>query len=506
MSTDPIARAFEAVGSLPEPERGFLQHVLMQAIAVPELATEAALAEHLQLLPKVLQSLSLPPSQLRQLDQRPDLELWANGAVHTLAVIFAANTPNVSLGVLTKLTHLSLSDSRFLANFLENKPRSDLLDPAFLESLESPDQRAISGIDFSSMPPLERTNIFEVGPTGWKLAEFKVPNRPGVYVGYNCGEHEGALQILVVRSEQRPIAEYLARRITTRDLLTAPNDNVGFLVSLDRPTYRTRLVVVSELPPAMLPAVTARYTPDLRPDSPEVPQAFLVEESWSAELFHDLEKNYQTAFALTYFLDEASERSLPSEVHDWDLDGYGYPRMHRYLRNALPQNENARATGVAAASPGVLTITATKHTAEKLALVLKAFESNETRKAYKAVYRWSPLDEDDKEQVPDSARDDIFALAGILSVDTSRLIRGQVYTKAALLRGGKILASYYRLLRGLVKPPNGVEFLPPEVPQPPSALKVLGLTDDDDDNDPKFEGWDDEDDLDDDESDDEQET
>jgi hypothetical protein len=256
--------------------------------------------------------------------------------------------------------------------------------------------------------------------------------------------------------------------------LIKPSDDVGFLVIRKNQTEHVKLVVVSALPERYIPKSGARHSSILQPDWTEIPQSFLVGHRWTAELFGELERWYLNAFALSYFLDPGAETPLPHAVTSWVLDGYSYGKLYAVLRQHLPENENAHATSVAAASPGVLTIAASKRTAHRVALALQALKSPETAKAYNTLHAWSKLDEKNEiDSVPLTAGDDLRRLSGMLFVDMARILPER-HDAAQVLRAGKIVASYYRQLEKLAYPPQGVEFLAPQVAQPRPV--VVGVT------------------------------
>ncbi len=90
-----------------------------------------------------------------------------------------------------------------------------------------------------------------------------------VYIEKLCAFHEGAIRSIVVRSDQCSIAEYLARRITMMDLITKPNDDIGFIFDRVGKTVRSvQLVRVSALPTEYLPDPMAKHDESLRPRAP----------------------------------------------------------------------------------------------------------------------------------------------------------------------------------------------------------------------------------------------
>lgn len=479
MTSDPVARAFETLGTLPPLERGFLQHVLMQALNVPDLVADSALADNLQLLPQVLRALPLETAFVRKLNERPDLEQWADTALRTIAGTVAVTRPTSTVDGLVRLSHLSLRDSPFVASFLEDREPAEFIDERFLSSLAPRKPAKPNGIDVATFPAVEGSRILEIQAGSWLLYEVRAKSGGGVYVGWDCGVHGGARETLLVRSDPRSIAEYLGQRLTTRELLVRSNDDVGFLFTAT-PGHegRARIVAVSALPEAYLPSLARRHTADMQPPWDDVPQSFLVEENWSPELFKELEKSYLNVFSLTYFLDPTADAAV-HRLTASELDGYAYGNLYKTLRNALPANETAKATRLAAASPGVLTIAASRKTSQRVAIALQVIRSESAIKAYRVLHDWSRLNETEADQLPPTALDDVRRLSNMLMIDAMRLLP-EGHDKKQLLRVGKIVASYYRQLVKLAAPPAGVEFLAPHVEGSHAlAVAIAGETGDD---------------------------
>lgn len=271
---------------------------------------------------------------------------------------------------------------------------------------------------------------------------------------------DGSRRSLVVRSEQRAIAEYLSNRRTLLDLITAPNDDVGFVVDRKGGAETFTLVQVSKLPEQYLPNVNTKHDRDLRPKWSRTPQAFLI-ETWNPELVCDLEREYLNAFAFNYFLAEGAPSPGIDISHGEKLDGgFSYPKFLRDLRDRVPDNENAFSEAVAAASPGVLTIDAPAPTAGRLITALRSVATPETRASYGSVHDWSRLKEDDAQKVPAGALEQCKVFAALLHVDFAKL-RASLGHASNVLLVGKVLASYFRQLNCLVSArTDGAEFLP----------------------------------------------
>jgi hypothetical protein len=285
-----------------------------------------------------------------------------------------------------------------------------------------------------------------------------------------CMFHGGASRSLVVRSDPRSIALFLSKRMTMLDLLTRPNDDVGFVVDrTEGGLHGVQLVQVSTLPDSYLPEADAFHDDDLRPRWKQTPQTFLVDDNWNPKLLSDLERDYLNAYAFTYFLDTAEDREVPGAALNYVLQGYSYGKMFGAFRRAVPDNDNAHAEAMAAASPAVLTLSAPTASADRLILAIHAAEREETIKAYKALHEWSRFRVERFEEVPETAEDQFRRLAQLLLVDASRLLpkdydHADLGQRAQLLNAGKTIAAYHRMLRNLHRSRKpGVEFIAPGI-------------------------------------------
>jgi hypothetical protein len=274
---------------------------------------------------------------------------------------------------------------------------------------------------------------------------------------------------LIVRSDPRTITQYLNRRVPMLHVLTAPNANVGFLFD-----YRgghlehASMVEVSTLPRKYLPEPNVMHDRTLRPRWTHVPQDFLFSGAWSAEILRELEKRYLQVYAFEY---AAAERPqvLREELMKHRLDsGWVYHRAFLQLQKEIPQGQQARTVGVAAASPGVLSLLAPREIATNVARALIRVKREAARDAYQQLHAWSRLDTDNSRLVPKTGRGDVRRLCDALGLDPELLLVGQSTElgagvmrkeeKLVLLQAGKLAAAYYRRLKQLLKP-DGSEFM-----------------------------------------------
>lgn len=446
LTGDSVAQAFAALDSFDSRERWFLQHVLMQSLSEPSIVGAPRLAEHLRLTAPFLKSIPLDERQVRALGTDAHLLAWVKGSLRDLAAPIASD---LDPGLLTDLALVALRDVPAVISFLQGVEPQPFIEEQAAD-LE--------------LPTLIEHRVLELLPGRETDEEPRLvegtTESAAVYLIWRCDQNdEGESRELWVRSERRAIAEYMACRMTARDVLTKPNDNAGFLVTSAPHTPRSiRLVTVSSLPDAWLPDIDAVHSPELEPREGLTAQNFLVSE-WDSWLFYHLERLYLNAFAFTYFVANESSTGLPNEVRRFNLNGYAYPQMYDVLRHRVPANENARASSVAAASPGVLTITAPYKTAQHVLVALDAVGAPEAASTYRRLHAWARHSKD-KAIIPKSAVDDVRRLCEILHADASRILPDDPGNEETL-RAGKLIASYFRQLAKLRHPDKRAEFLLP---------------------------------------------
>jgi len=460
LSGESVARAFDQLDSLVPRERWFIQHVLMQALAHTDLVSQPLLVEHLPLTSLVLHSIPLSREQIASLPKSVELATWVRAAVPAIVQPIAASTPGIDAGLLGRLTQIALCDLPAVVSFLEGAEAQPFIEEPATE-IDLPDLIERRALEVVSGVPLLSEGTTENG---------------AIYLTWRCGEKAGEHHELWVRSERRAIAEYMACRMPTRDVLTRPNDNAGFLVTESPGEPRAvRLVAVSSLPETWLPAADVLHEPDLEPDGGETAQTFLVSE-WNSYLFYELERLYLNVFAFTYFVADEGSTGVPTEVRAYDLNGYAYGKMYDLLRHRVPANENAHASSVAAASPGVLTISAPYSTAHHVLVALRAAAEPEAAAAYRRVHVWAKKTKKDA-NIPKSAESDVQQLCAILQVEASRILPDDPDDDERL-GAGKLIASYFRQLARLHHPDKRAEFLMPGIATSNESLVEIAAEDD----------------------------
>lgn len=307
------------------------------------------------------------------------------------------------------------------------------------------------------------------------LSEYRVARGTARYIEKWCAHDSGVVRWLMVRTEERAIAEYLGGRIPMLQLLTESSDGVGFIVDRrGNEEIAVYLAVIESLPNAYLPAPHAMHDPSLRPEWRFIPQSFLIDDAWNAGKLANIERQYLNAEAFTYFTRSVEDRVFPSSTFYYEYEG-GYPVMHALnaIRSSVPPAARARSVTVAASSPGVLTMEATAEAADDLQAALHALPY--AGPAYAALHEWSRVRPGlAQEAVPPTASADIRRLSSILRVDPRKLfLQGEPdnQSKEALLVAAKLLAAYYRVLWRVVSPGDGMEFVSVKVDQqPPSNI------------------------------------
>lgn len=293
-----------------------------------------------------------------------------------------------------------------------------------------------------------------------------------------CAQDEGTIRTLIVRTELRMVAEYLAGRVPMLDLLMLPSDGAGFVV--DRVSETTRAVyrvALDQLPKKYLPQEGTFHDKSLRPAWDRSPQSFLIDGAWDAKLLADIERLYSDIYAFNCLSALGSALSLPDSVFNYNYDG-GFPVVHAFrgLREAVPQELRARAVGVHAGSPGIFTIDAPTAMAEHIVRVLSKLP--QTVNAYDNVYAWSRLKPDKADKIPRDAAADLRHLCSLLGIDPEKLwphyLRSDGANPIHILIAGKLIAAYYRKLWKLLESASGAEFINADLPrieaEPPRFL------------------------------------
>jgi hypothetical protein len=299
------------------------------------------------------------------------------------------------------------------------------------------------------------------------LSEYRASAGSAWYIEKWCARDGGINRFLVVRTEQRAVAEYLGGRISMLDLLSIPSDGVGFLVDRKRAeVVGVSLVNLAELPPKYLPTPTALHDESLRPEWDLTPQNFLLDTTWDAHLLARIERRYLDVFGFAYVTKPGTATEFPRTALDYEYDG-GYSLMHAFnrIRAAVPTQYQARSVGVAASSPGVLTIDAPTGTADHLAAALRAVEPS--AKIYDVLHQWSRINPKRLARspatarlIPTTARDHLGRLCEFLGVDVEKILPFAQPDPLQILVAAKLVASYRRRLLKIVSPDEpGVEFL-----------------------------------------------
>jgi hypothetical protein len=271
------------------------------------------------------------------------------------------------------------------------------------------------------------------------------------------------MRTLVVRTEQRAIAEYLDERISMLELLTTSSDDCGFILDkkeCDESIVASFLVSLSDLPSKYLPSPTAMHNKALRPQWDMVPHSFLIGSNWNANKVAVAERQYMEVFGFSFFTQPGKKRQIPAETLTYHFDG-GFPIVHAFnkLRASIPKDDRAKSVGVSANSPGVFTIEAPAESAEHLEAALRAVEGS--AKSYAHVYAWSRLKPTAFEKInPISDVPALQKLCNNLNVDCDILLPpGSGWNKKAILYAGKLIAAYYRRLRFFLHPTADLEFI-----------------------------------------------
>ena len=298
------------------------------------------------------------------------------------------------------------------------------------------------------------------------LTEYRVDSG-GFYIEKWCDFSDGLNRYLVVKSDMRSIAEYLARKITMTALLNNNSDGFGFIIDRDamNETVAVYRVLLENLNSKYLPNRDALHNTKLQPDWDDVPMSYLVNEEWDARLFADLEKKITTAAGFAYYTNIDNDRTLPQNVLNYLYDsGWSYGKYNDRLQLAIPPEERAETVGLQAASPGVLTINTPIKTFEQIRRSLERV--GEAKDFARVVASWSRYRMEDHSLLPVSAFTELSMLCDVLAVRVASLFpavdnfRGDpTRDTIKILTAGKLVVKYYRDLNKLVKPGVGVELI-----------------------------------------------
>jgi hypothetical protein len=201
--------------------------------------------------------------------------------------------------------------------------------------------------------------------------------------------------------------------------------------------------------------LTRETDESLRPAWAHTVQSFLLGDDWSGEVISAIEKNYIDVSAFLYCTTSpVAEAMLPRVVLGYDYRG-GFPvaSAFKVLRAQVPHSYRSRTVGVAAMSPGILSIDARTEIAVTILESIAALEG--AKPYYELVQAWAKQDPAKEPEIPKDAETHIRLLARALRVNPDRLLLPDADIHAV----GKLLASYFRKLLRLARPPGEAEFL-----------------------------------------------
>jgi hypothetical protein len=321
------------------------------------------------------------------------------------------------------------------------------------------------------------------------LCEYRAVKGSAQYVEKWCARSDGITRTLLVRADQRSIAEYLGKRRALLSLLTDPSDGVGYIVDRRQGEICAVYgVYLDDLPGDYLPKPTVYHDEDLRPEWDTFPQSYLIDANWDAKLFSDIERINLNVAGFAWFTQPSTQRTLPNGLLRMHYDG-GFPIMHVYngIRASVPDEVRPRSSAVAAASPGVFTIETPSGTAEMVRQAIHALPRSKI--AFQAVHAWSRLRPDAAARIPPAARDTLDRLCSILNVRTDAILqpaKSPEEEKISLLVAGKVIASYYRMLWRVLEPSDRAEYLGSKIENEDTDISSYGDFDDFSDDDDEY--------------------
>jgi len=312
------------------------------------------------------------------------------------------------------------------------------------------------------------------------LSELRAEATGDAYLEKWCARIGSTERFLVIRSDLRSVEQYMAKRITMRQLLENGSDLGCMLV--DRTiggdgdvSEQFWAAWLEDLPESYLPPRDAFHDDRLRPAWERTVQSYLLGDDWSGDLINGIERTYLEVAAFLYCAANNAQYGFefPAAVLSYQYRG-GRPVVtaFRELRSRVPAGERARSVGVVARSPGILSIDAKTKIAEHILRSIVVLRP--ATEYYDLVQGWAKQDPLKNPVIPPRAEEHLRLLANILSIDLSRLMRasGDVHVV------GKLLTAYFRRLVRLAHPDGDAEFLGVERGAVPTA--VLAENSDDD--------------------------
>lgn len=328
-------------------------------------------------------------------------------------------------------------------------------------------------------PDLVRVRILEQHEAPI-LSELRAEATGDAYLEKWCARIDSTERFLVVRSDLRSVEQYMAKRITMRQLLENGSELGCMLV--DRTTGADGVVSeqfwaawLEDLPESYLPSRDAFHDESLRPAWERTVQSYLLGDEWTGDLINAIERTYLDVAAFLYCAanDAQYEVEFPAAVLSYQYRG-GRPVVtaFRELRSSVPPGQRARSVGVVARSPGILSIDAKTNIAEHILRSIAVLDRATVY--YDLVQGWAKQDPLKDPVIPQRAEDQLRLLANILSIDLSRLMRasGDVHVV------GKLLTAYFRRLVRLARPVGDAEFLGVERGVVPTAVLTESADDD----------------------------
>ena len=302
------------------------------------------------------------------------------------------------------------------------------------------------------------------------LVEYRAKGKSGFFIEKLCTSENEVYRYLIVRVDQRSIAEYLACKISLKSLLSAASDGGGFLVDKkENLVINTCAIRLDDLPPTYQPNESSLHDPELRPHWDIVPQNFLIAEDWDGKLIASIERQFFGVLGFLYFTEIKKKRKIPEGLFNFSYKG-GFPIMHLFnaLRAKVPMLELAWPAGVSAASPGVMTFETQSDILNHLNNSIEAVIRN--RDLYLAVQSWAKLSQPKVIQgvhkLPPSAYGDLEIFAKAMHVEISSLfpsaskeIPNPTKNPRAILVAGKLITAHYRRISKLISAQDRIEFL-----------------------------------------------
>lgn len=299
------------------------------------------------------------------------------------------------------------------------------------------------------------------------LTEYKSEEGNYIYLEKWCDTDEERHRYLIVRSDIRPLALYLAKQMDMLTLLRYSSDGFGFIIdkNINGETTAVYRVLLSDLPAEYLPSADAYHELELRPEWDVIPLHYTLESNWNGKIIAETERRLITAAGFAFHTEPDTQRRIPPFLLNYWFDGgWSYAKTNEKIRESVPVESQSKPYEIQAASPGILTIASPSGVVNQIHNSLKALSDSE--ELYREVASWSRKKMDNFNLIPDDAYIQLNFLCISMHINVNALfpdptpnIPDPAGNKRTVLIAAKLVISYIRNLKKLVNPQSGIQLI-----------------------------------------------